>query len=184
MPSLLHEILFREPVLGGLKHLRIGQHRPACGEDHRGRGRNVLEFVGDDVDFGGEQLQRLDIGIFRAGRVLHHVERRRIRIRRKHLARRPRRAAASASIRPNCPPPRIPMVSPGFSFTGLKMSLRSPLGARHGVGLLLAPGRKPGRQAASLSASTLAASRAALIAPALPIAKVPTGIPAGICTIE
>jgi len=30
---------------------------------------------------------------------------------------RPRRAAAIASIRPNCPPPRIPMVSPGFSFT-------------------------------------------------------------------
>ena len=31
--------------------------------------------------------------------------------------RRPSRAAAIASIRPNCPPPRIPMVSPGFSFT-------------------------------------------------------------------
>ena len=31
--------------------------------------------------------------------------------------RNPSRAAASASIRPNWPPPRIPMVSPGFSFT-------------------------------------------------------------------
>jgi len=29
----------------------------------------------------------------------------------------PSRAAAIASIRPNWPPPRIPMVSPGFSFT-------------------------------------------------------------------
>ena len=33
---------------------------------------------------------------------------------------RPRRAAASASILPNCPPPRIPMVSPGFSVTRLE----------------------------------------------------------------
>ena len=38
--------------------------------------------------------------------------------------------------------------------------------------------------AESFSASTLAASSAALMAPGLPIASVPTGIPAGICTIE
>src|SRR5690606_34572124 len=37
---------------------------------------------------------------------------------------------------------------------------------------------------ASPSASTEAASSAALIAPALPIASVPTGTPPGICTIE
>jgi hypothetical protein len=47
-------------------------------------------------------------------------------------------------------------------------------------GLRLAPGFEPHRQ----SASTLAASNAALIAPALPIASVPTGIPGGICTME
>ena len=58
----------------------------ARAEDHRGGGRHVLEFVGDDVDVVGEQFQRLDIGIFGAGRVQHHVERRRIRVRRKHLA--------------------------------------------------------------------------------------------------
>src|SRR5579871_5235795 len=38
--------------------------------------------------------------------------------------------------------------------------------------------------AASLSASTLAASNAALMAPARPIASVPTGMPGGICAIE
>ena len=38
--------------------------------------------------------------------------------------------------------------------------------------------------AASLFASIDAASNAALTAPALPIANVPTGIPAGICTID
>ncbi len=39
-------------------------------------------------------------------------------------------------------------------------------------------------RAASPSASTAAASSAALTAPAAPIASVPTGTPAGICTIE
>src|SRR5258708_34856578 len=38
--------------------------------------------------------------------------------------------------------------------------------------------------AASESASTPAASSAAFIAPALPIASVPTGMPGGICTME
>src|SRR6516225_10437378 len=36
----------------------------------------------------------------------------------------------------------------------------------------------------SLSAKTLAASSAALMAPAWPMASVPTGTPGGICTIE
>ena len=38
----------------------------------------------------------------------------------------PSRAAAIASIRPSWPPPRIPMVSPGFSFTWPTPSLGSP----------------------------------------------------------
>ena len=35
----------------------------ACGEDHRGRRRDILEFVGDDIDVGCEQFQRLDVGV-------------------------------------------------------------------------------------------------------------------------
>src|SRR5207302_3252429 len=42
---------------------------------------------------------------------------------------------------------------------------------------------RPDREG-SFSASTLAASSAALIAPALPMANVPTGTPAGIWTME
>src|SRR5262249_55175552 len=38
--------------------------------------------------------------------------------------------------------------------------------------------------AGSLSAKTLAARSAALMAPAWPMASVPTGMPGGICTIE
>jgi hypothetical protein len=55
-------------------------------QDHRGSRRHILEFVRDDVDVVGEQLQRLNVGIFRAGRIQHDIECRRIRVRRKHLA--------------------------------------------------------------------------------------------------
>ena len=114
----LDEILLGKTILRGFQDFAVGQHRPARAQDQRRGRRHVLEFVGDDVDVAGEQLQRLDIGIFGAGRVQHHVECRRFRVRRKYLAAQAEPAAAIASIRPNCPPPRIPMVSPGFSFTG------------------------------------------------------------------
>src|SRR3984957_7612209 len=67
------------------------------------------------------------------------------------LQRRPSRAAAIASIRPNCPPPRIPMVSPGFSFTSLEAVTPIPPDARRpprsvgGAGL--ADGERPDRHA-------------------------------------
>ena len=70
------EILFGEAILRRFQDLPVGQHRTSCRQDHRGGRRHVLEFVGDDVDVIGEQFQRLDIGIFRAGRVQHHIERR------------------------------------------------------------------------------------------------------------
>ena len=82
----LDKILLDQPVLRGLENLLRRQHRTPRGQHHGGGGRNVLEFIGDDVDIVGEQFQRLDIGIFGAGRVQHHVEGGRIRIRRKHLA--------------------------------------------------------------------------------------------------
>ena len=71
----------RRPVLRGLQDLLGRQHGAPRGQHHRSGGRHILEFIGDDVDVVGEQFQRLDVGIFRAGRVLHDVEGRRIRIR-------------------------------------------------------------------------------------------------------
>ena len=44
--------------------------------------------------------------------------------------------------------------------------------------------RRRSRTSARSCATTAAASSAAFVAPALPIASVPTGMPAGICTIE
>ena len=79
----LHKILFGEPVLRGLEDFAVRKHRPPRRQDHRAGGGNVFEFIGDDVDVVGEQFQRLDVGIFGAGRVQHDVEGRRIRIRAK-----------------------------------------------------------------------------------------------------
>ena len=70
----LDEVLFDQPVLRGLQDLLRGQYGTARGQHHGGGGRHVLEFIGDDVDIVGEQLERLDVGIFGAGRVQHHVE--------------------------------------------------------------------------------------------------------------
>ena len=81
MPEPPDEILFGQAVLGGFQDFPVGQHRPPRRQDHRGGRRHVLEFVGDDVDIVGEQFERLDIGIFRAGRIQHDIERRRIRVR-------------------------------------------------------------------------------------------------------
>ena len=85
-------------------------------------------------------------------------------------------------MRPSWPPPRMPMVAPGVerrsagqSFGRLRRRPRSAR-ARQASSRLAS--------AVSDSASTAAASSAALIAPGLPMASVPTGMPAGICTIE
>ena len=65
---------------------------------------------------------------------------------------------------------------------GWSAFLRGPLG--DAVALALAPGVEALGQGRSCSASTAAASSAALTAPARPMASVPTGMPAGICTME
>ena len=183
--ELAHEILFRQAVLRGFEDLAVRQHRTPRGEDHGGRRRHVLEFIGDDVDIGGKQLQRLDIGIFRAGRVQHDVEGRRIRVGRKHPA------AQAEPRRRHCQhPAQLAAAENADGVAGLQLHL---IWCRHAnssgrsltasVCCLRHAASRPA-SAGSLSASTLAASSAALIAPGLPIASVPTGIPAGICTIE
>src|SRR5439155_3016239 len=58
----LDEVLFDQPVLRGLQDLLRGQYGTARGQHHGGGGRHVLEFIGDDVDIVGEQLERLDVG--------------------------------------------------------------------------------------------------------------------------
>src|SRR6202035_643877 len=159
--------------------------RAARGEDHRGRRGHVLEFIGDDVDVIGKQFQRLDIGIFRAGRVQHDVERRRIRVRRKHLA-----AQAEPRRRHRQHPAQLSAAENSDGVAGLKLHLvwaghADPSGCSATASVCaLRQAASLAESAGSFSASTLAASKAALMAPGLPIASVPTGTPAGIWTME
>jgi len=68
------EILFDQPVLRRLQHLRVRQHRPALGEKRCGLSWHVLEFVGDDIDRPGKAPERGLVVIFGAGAGVHHVE--------------------------------------------------------------------------------------------------------------
>ena len=92
-------------------------------------------------------------------------------------------------MRPSWPPPRMPSVTPGEALgagwgimTGPLMRGDGLLG--HGRGLPRPPCLEPPASVASDSARMAAASSAALMAPALPMASVPTGMPAGIWTID
>ncbi len=57
--EVAQERLFDEPVLGQRQRPRPGPNRHAFVEKLDGRGRHVLEFVGDDVDRLGEARERL-----------------------------------------------------------------------------------------------------------------------------
>src|SRR5580704_19341686 len=52
------EILFGEPILGDRQYLRIGTNRKAGSEKRRRLCRHVLELVGDEIDIGGEAIER------------------------------------------------------------------------------------------------------------------------------
>ena len=82
-------------------------------------------------------------------------------------------------MRPSWPPPTRPIVALGGSGDVIR--------GRVGHSLRSAPRAALSSRSAnagSLFARIAAASRAALTAPARPIASVPTGMPAGICTID
>ena len=127
----------------------------ARGEERGGRGRHVLEFVGDDVDRVGEARQRRLVLIGGDGVPRGDVEGRAVRLRARRYGRcSPSSAAASASMRPSWPPPRMPMVPPGGDHAGQPSSVgRSATASvclaprqassRVGeVGIVRAPGRR------------------------------------------
>ena len=86
-------------------------------------------------------------------------------------------------MRPSWPPPRMPMVAPGGS--GACVSHRRPGNSGTASVWSRAEVVERGRRCRRRSSARMAAaSSAALMAPASPMARVPTGMPAGICTIE
>ena len=173
------EILFDQAILRGFQHFRIGQHRFAPGEKRGGLGRHILELIGNDVDGAGKAAEGGFIVVRGAGAGVHHIEGAGILLpANRRGSANPSGAAASASMRASCPPPRIPMVAPGFS--------KVQSFGRLATALVWRARQASSRLAtfASDKAITAAASSAALVAPALPMASVPTGMPPGICRIE
>ena len=176
------EILFDQPVLRRLQHLRVGQDRLAPGEKGRGLRRHVLEFIGDDVDGAGKAAERGLVVICGAGAGVHHVKGAGILFRRIDVAAQSRAAPLQARACGQLPAAENADGRAGFRADRVLSALSSACATA-----LVCRLRQASSRLASLpseSASTAAASSAALIAPALPMASVPTGMPPGICMIE
>src|SRR5262249_12494493 len=183
-PETGDEILLRESILRRRQDCRVRQHRHSRGEKGSGLGGQVFEFVGDNIDVRRKSVQRFSVGVIRAGDAMHDVKGRRIGARRENMTSKTESgggkrqhaaklsAAEDADRRLGLEHRRRCGHAMSFGATGTP----AVCAARH------ASSRRA--SVASLSASTLAASSAAVIAPAWPIASVPTGTPGGICTIE
>ena len=72
--ELADEILLDQPVLGQFQHLRVRRDLLALAEERRGLGRDVLEFIGDDVDRIGEAGERVFVLVVGASKGVHHLE--------------------------------------------------------------------------------------------------------------
>ena len=159
----------------------------ACGQALDRLGRHVLELEGDDVDRAGEGVER---------RARRHRRRPWSRPTPGSPARPPRgrRCARGSRNRPR-PAPSCGRAGrrPGCRWSSPAAAARRGFGHR---GRLRPGDRRPPpsaaarqsssalRSFASPSARMAAASSAAFMAPAVPIASVPTGTPPGICTID
>ena len=63
-----------QSILRRRQDARVGQHRPAGGEESRGLRRHVLELVGDGFHIVRKPVESLDIAVVRAGDTMHHIE--------------------------------------------------------------------------------------------------------------
>ena len=153
----------------------VGEHRSgraapvSRGRECRRLRRHVLEFEGHDVARAANDRAPRDRHSRPRSRAARPEGGRAGLVGRRRGRLKPSRAAASASMRPSCPPPKMPIVPPGRrtrELSGHSRAVRRRLGDR--VGLARAPGREPfGAAAGSLSARIAAASRPAFLAPAL-----------------
>src|SRR5271163_257070 len=178
--EIAQEVLLDQPVLRRGERERSGPHRLARAQEFDAGGRHVLEFERDDVDRLREAGERRFVRVGSDRRGARRVVRRRLGLGRVDVA-------AQADLQ-RCDREHPP------ELTGAENAERSAGREDHvgpSVGNSGTASRRASRQAVSRasssgseSASTEAASSAALTAPAGPIAKVPTGTPAGICTID
>src|SRR3954466_2301639 len=192
----IDEILLQQPVLRDGEHAGAGMHRHELGEEGHGLDRDILPLQRHDIDRAGEAGQRLVVTVARdsfgsrhrgAGAAGFWREDMRLvpqssRSQRRHPAKLAAAehadSAAGGDGADGIAAHRListEAISTGAISTGA-FATAAVWRERHSSS---APART-----GSFSASTAAASSAALMAPGLPMASVPTGMPPGIWTID
>src|SRR5690606_10326664 len=173
-------LLLDKPVLRHFERPGPGQDRNFRRKPSRCLDRHILEFVGDDVAAAGELGERRRIVIGRDDLAVGDLRGRTVgarfqndcpvgKARRRHRQHAPELAAAENADG------RIRGQGRHCALSGYRATFSVWL-ARQESSLCAT--------VASESASMEAAMRAALTAPDRPMASVPTGTPAGICTME
>src|SRR5690606_13278804 len=175
------ERLFRQPVLRSLERRRRRQHGHVRDKRVDGLDRHVLEFVGDDVAFARELGQRECVVIGPDDLPVGDLGCRTVAFRLQHD-----RSVAETSGGDCQHAPALASADAADRRPGRQRRHQPPSAGRSGTASVWRARQASSRAArsGSESASTEAASNAALMAPALPMASVPTGTPAGICTME
>src|SRR5690606_20647873 len=172
-PVFAEQRLFRQAILRGGQCARVRKYRHASGQPARGFGGNVLEVECGHIDARGELLQRALVAVVAQhhrcelrgagiGGAVHHQE---------------AQAQRRAGKRDHAGQLPATEDADGGHLRGSSAAITSAVWRSRNAARALSMAASPG-------ASIAAANSAALAAPALPMAKVATGIPAGICTIE
>src|SRR6185312_9950109 len=180
----VEEALLRDPVLADPQDRGRGADRLERCEKIEPFGADILELEGNHVDRGGEGAQRRGVLILAEGDAGGDLRGRAVLLGREDVAaiaqtgRRQRRHAAELAAADDADR-RVRSQGKNHAGSGWSVGVS---GTRSVCAARKASSRSA--SAGSVIARIAAASRAAFTAPARPIAKVPTGMPAGICTME
>src|SRR5262249_8220533 len=188
--QLLKEVLLDQPVLCRLKRNRRRQHRHKSFQKPRAFDRNILEFVGHQLEPARKFLQCLAV-VERHRHARCNASHRRFRRRVKKAEVQPQRISRQREHVPELSSAENPDSHARFLFALFEFCFFRITAPAEGFGFASTRSvcavrnlRNASRIAGCFAPRIEAASKAALIAPAFPIASVPTGIPPGICAIE
>src|SRR5579884_612361 len=180
--GLREERFLAQAMLRDVQHVAARPHWSAVRRSRRGLRRNILKLERDHRNLPRELADRVQVFIRSVDLHIRNLPGRRILVRRKRVNPIAHPSRGNREHPPQLPAAKHPDCAArqhGFNRTAhnsLSCMTESVCRARHCFNRV--------RISGYLFPRMLAANNAALVAPALPIASVPTGIPAGICTIE
>src|SRR5690606_8418941 len=177
----VQERFLDETILCNLQRPLGREDRELSAKGSRCRDRHILEFVGDDVANGSKLGQSRLVVIGGRDVPVGHLSCGAVCLWLQH-----RRPVAETCRGHGKHPAKLSAANDADDRSGRKRPAHGCSVGSTATAAVWSRLQASSRAASSVSdrASTAAASRAALMAPALPIASVPTGTPAGICTME